>query len=206
MVLSSRRNAFQGLAGHVGRFIGGLGIKPNHVTLLALLVSGVGAFFLFQQQFILGSLIVAVGACLDFVDGAVARATDNVTKTGGYLDSVLDRFVDFAVLLGILAGFDETKYWLVGSVALFGAITTSFAKARVYEDIQPDKSEWSRDMLQRSERYLLLLPALMAQGILLRLGHGIEVVFWVLVVFAVLSVATVLQRMRTAMRLLSNGD
>lgn len=183
-----------------------MGVKPNHVTLLALLVAGVGAFFLFQQKFILGSLIVALGACLDFVDGAVARATDNVTKTGGYLDSVLDRWVDFVVLLGVLAGYDETKYWLVGSVALFGAITTSFAKARVYEDIQPDKSEWSRDLLQRSERYLLLLPALMAQGILWRLGHDVEVVFWVLVVFAVLSVATVLQRMRTAMRLLSNGD
>lgn len=190
----------------MGRAVGALGIKPNQVTVLAVLVSGIGAFFLYTQHFILGALIVFVGAFLDFVDGAVARATDNITRSGGYLDSVMDRFVDFVVLLGLMAGFDDTKYWIVGSVALFGAITTSFAKARVYEDIQPDKSEWSRDLLQRSERYLLLLPALMAHGIFLELGFDFEIIFWVLVVFAVLSVATVFQRMRTAMRLLSDGN
>lgn len=206
MVLSNRRGFFAGFAGSVGRAVGALGIKPNHVTVLAVLVSAVGAFFLYSQHFIIGSLVVFLGAGLDFVDGAVARATNNITKTGGYLDSVLDRFVDFLVLLGIMAGFDQSKYWLVGSVALFGAITTSYARARVYEDIQPDKSVWSRDLLQRSERYLLLLPALMAHGILLRLGFDFEIIFWVLVIFAVLSVATVFQRMRTAMRLLSDGN
>lgn len=205
-MLSSRRHAFQGIAGHVGRAVGALGIKPNHVTVFALLVSGFGAFLLFNQNYITGSIIVAIGAALDFVDGAVARATDNITKTGGYLDSVLDRWVDFVVLLGILAGFDETKYWIVGSIALFGSITTSFAKARVYEDIQPETSEWSRDLLQRTERYLLLLPALMVQGILWEMNMDMEIIFWVLVLFAVLSVATVLQRMRTAMRLLSDGN
>jgi phosphatidylglycerophosphate synthase len=190
----------------IGRAAATLRISPTGATLLAVAVSAVGAWLLYEQRFIAAAIVVAAGAALDGVDGAVARATNRVTLRGGYLDSLLDRFVDFLVLLAIMAGYDQSKYWIVGSVALFGAITTSFARARIYQDLRPSEVPATRELLERPERYYILLPAILAQGILDRIGHDFEVLFWALVVLAVLSVLTVVQRMVRALRVLGDHD
>ena len=47
--------------------------------------------------------VVVIGAGLfDMVDGRVARETNRVTRFGGFFDSVLDRYSDLGVLVGLL--------------------------------------------------------------------------------------------------------
>src|SRR5688572_1670293 len=144
---------------------------------------------------------------LDFVDGTVARLTGRTTKAGGYLDSMLDRFVDAILLIPLLLRYDNRWMWLVGSVFLFAMTVTSFARARLFQDMRPPPaSTWSRDILERPDRYLLLVPAVIAQGVLEDLAIRFDPLFWALVLLALLSLLTVLQRMRTAMRLLGEAD
>ncbi|MHB1262575.1 MAG: hypothetical protein ACYC2H_12765, partial [Thermoplasmatota archaeon] len=84
---------------------------------------------------------------------------------------------------------------------------TSFARARLFQDMRPPPaSTWKRDLLERPDRYVLLVPGVIAQGILEQMGMRFDPLFWVLVLLAVLSLVTVLQRMRTAMRLLGEVD
>ncbi|MFA5943461.1 MAG: CDP-alcohol phosphatidyltransferase family protein [Candidatus Thermoplasmatota archaeon] len=191
----------------VGRAVAATRITPNQVTVLQLALTLPAAWLLWQGPLVWGGVAMLVAASLDFVDGTVARLTNRITKAGGYLDSMVDRFVDVLLLLPLLLRYDDTRTWLVGSVFLFAMTVTSFARARVFQDMRPPPSStWKRDILERPDRYLLLIPGVLAQGVLDEMGVAVDALFWVLVALAVLSFLTVLQRMRTAMRLLGEVD
>src|SRR5512139_2427269 len=49
-----------------------------------------------------GGLLAAVSQILDGTDGQVARLTQRESPQGAFLDSVLDRYADFALLFGML--------------------------------------------------------------------------------------------------------
>jgi phosphatidylglycerophosphate synthase len=206
-VLGGNRERTRRLTDPIGRAFAATGLSPNALTVLQLVLAVPVAWLLWKGPLLWGGLAMAAAASLDFVDGAVARLTGKVTKAGGYLDSMVDRFVDALLLLPLLLRYDSTKVWLAGSVFLFAMTVTSFARARVFQDLRPPPAgTWRRDLLERPDRYLLLVPAVLAQGALDRAGVRIELLFWALVLLAVLSLATVLQRMRTAMRLLAEVD
>ena len=191
----------------VGRAVAATKVTPNQVTFLQLVLTLPAAWLLWQGPLVWGGVAMLLAASLDFVDGTVARLTNRITKAGGYLDSMVDRFVDVLLLLPLLLRYDDTRMWLVGSVFLFAMTVTSFARARIFQDMRPPPSStWKRDILERPDRYLLLIPGVLAQGILDEMGIAIDALFWVLVALAALSFLTVLQRMRTAMRLLGEVD
>lgn len=205
-MLGAKRDWFQPLTEGLGKAAHRLHLKPDHVTWAALIVSVAGAVLIATGHLIAGALVITVGASFDFIDGALARVSGQTSLAGGYLDSLLDRFVDFAVIFGVLLHFDETRYWIVGAIALFGSITTSFAKARVFQDLHPDASVWRRDILERTERYIILLPSIFFHGVLDASGIDFDLLWYGLLLLAVLSNLTVLQRMRTAMRLMREAD
>jgi phosphatidylglycerophosphate synthase len=191
----------------VGRAFVATRLSPNALTLLQLVLTLPVAWLLWHGPLLWGGLAMGLVASLDFVDGTVARLTSRITKAGGYLDSMVDRFVDVLLLLPLLLRYDDTLMWLVGSVFLFAMTVTSFARARLFQDMRPPPaSTWRRDVLERPDRYLILVPGVIAQGVLEDLGVRFDPLFWVVALLALLSMVTVLQRMRTAMRLLGEAD
>lgn len=191
----------------VGRVFVATRLSPNAITVLQLALTFPVAWLLWHGPLVWGGLAMLVVASLDFVDGTVARLTGRITKVGGYLDSMLDRFVDAILLIPLLLRYDNRPLWLVGSVFLFAMTVTSFARARLFQDMPPPPaSTWKRDLLERPDRYLLLIPGVIAQGVLEEMGMRFDPLFWVIALLALLSLLTVLQRMRTAMRLLGEVD
>lgn len=206
-MLGGNRERTRRLTDPLGKAVAATGLSPNALTLLQLALAVPVAWLLWRGPLLWGGLAMGAVASLDFVDGTVARLTGKVTKAGGYLDSMVDRFVDVLMLLPLLLRYDDTRTWLVGSVFLFAMTVTSFARARVFQDMRPPPAgTWRRDILERPDRYVLLAPAVLAQGLLDRAGAHIGLLFWALALLAALSLATVLQRMRTAMRLLAEVD
>lgn len=191
----------------VGRAVVATHLSPNALTLLQLVLTLPVAWFLWHGPLLWAGLAMGLVVSLDFVDGTVARLTGRITKAGGYLDSMVDRFVDVLLLVPLLLRYDNTLMWLVGSVFLFAMTVTSFARARLFQDMRPPPaSTWRRDLLERPDRYMILVPGVIAQGVLEDLGIRFDPIFWVIALLALLSLVTVLQRMRTAMRLLGEVD
>ena len=119
-------------------------ITPNVLTLLAVFI-GVSAGFAFGLGLAwAGGLLAAVAQVLDGVDGQVARLTGRESSEGAFLDSVLDRYMDFSLLFGILVhcfrfslrvellGMVLSPNWLilVGGLAAAGSSQVSYATAR----------------------------------------------------------------------------
>lgn len=147
-----------------------LEVSPNAITSLSLALSLAAGVALAMGRFALGGwLYVGAGLC-DFLDGSVARRSGRATSGGAVLDSVLDRYSETAVLVG-LAWFYRGQWVLVPVLAaLTGSLLVPYVRARG-EAIGAKLSDVG--FMQRPERVLILgatvslspiLEALIAPG------------------------------------------
>jgi CDP-diacylglycerol--glycerol-3-phosphate 3-phosphatidyltransferase len=159
------------------------GISPNALTIFGFITVLAVAWVLSTGRFFLGGFLVLLSASLDFLDGALARATGRTTKFGAFLDSSLDRFSDAALFLGLLSYYASqgSSYYqivLIGA-ALTGSLATSYTRAR-------GESLGVKDevgLFTRTERIVLLAIGLIANQMI--------VILWII---AVLSNFTALHR------------
>jgi len=111
-----------------------LKLTPNTVTILGIVITSIGSFFVFQGSFLLGGIIVAFGTILDSIDGSMARLSNSVSKFGDLLDSVIDRFSEGIVYIGIASyyiykEFNETAI-LLTLIALLCSQLISYVRAK----------------------------------------------------------------------------
>ncbi len=111
----------------------GLPITPNQVSLLSMLLAVAGgAAFLYGVEW-LGGLLVEIASIVDGVDGELARARGVASPVGGFVDAVLDRFADAAIIAGIVVAYYPSmgiQDVAVGLAALLGDLMVSYLHAR----------------------------------------------------------------------------
>jgi len=169
-----------------------LGISPDIVTIVG--TSGVcfaALFFYPRHQFFWGSLVIAVFALSDSLDGVMARLSGRSTKWGAYLDSTLDRVADSAIFGGLVLWYSaggSTPYLAALALAclILGSVV-SYAKARA-EGLGMTANVGIADRAKR------VVVVLVATGLV---GLGVPQVLLtvVLAVLALASLITVIQRM-----------
>jgi CDP-diacylglycerol--glycerol-3-phosphate 3-phosphatidyltransferase len=158
-------------------------IHPNALTFIGLLIN-IWAAWLFSEGKMFAAGVVVVGASVfDMVDGRVARETNRVTKFGGFFDSVLDRYSDLALYMGLLvyyASINRFFYIVLTAIAMTGSVMVSYTRARAENSIPKCKVGF----LERPERIVLIMIG--------ALFNRMAPVLWVI---AVLSNWTVVHRM-----------
>ena len=78
----------------LGKAIGKLGVRPNHITIAGLVLTFYAAWFLYNKEIYYAFLIGLIASLFDGADGLVARSTGTSSIKGGYLDAVIDRYSD----------------------------------------------------------------------------------------------------------------
>src|SRR5579884_1254742 len=79
-----------------------LGITPNMLTGIGLLLSILTAIVIAHGSLFAGGLLVLFAGIFDMFDGAMARVRNAATTFGAFLDSTLDRFSESIILFGLL--------------------------------------------------------------------------------------------------------
>jgi CDP-diacylglycerol---glycerol-3-phosphate 3-phosphatidyltransferase len=133
-----------------------LGIHPNVLTLIGVLINVVAAIALGRNHFLLAGVIMIVANIFDFIDGKVAHITNTQSAFGAFWDSTLDRFSDIALFLGLIylyASLRRTDYVMVVSLAMMFSIMTSYARARAESLIDKCKVGF----MERPERIVLFM-------------------------------------------------
>jgi CDP-L-myo-inositol myo-inositolphosphotransferase len=110
-------------------------LTPNEITWTAFGIACLSFIsFLFGQN-IIGGLLTQLSSIVDGVDGSLARLKGMTTKSGAFLDSILDRYADILILLGLTlwVSIHETYpgIWLAGFLAITGTICISYTRARI---------------------------------------------------------------------------
>jgi CDP-diacylglycerol---glycerol-3-phosphate 3-phosphatidyltransferase len=158
-------------------------IHPNALTFIGLLIN-IWAAWLFSEGTLFAAGLVLVGASVfDMVDGRVARATNQVTRFGGFFDSVLDRYSDLALFMGLLvyyASINRYFYIVLTAIVMTGSVMVSYTRARAENSLPKCKVGF----LERPERIVLIMIG--------ALFNRMAAVLWVI---AILSNWTVVHRM-----------
>lgn len=180
------------------RSLRALGLTPNAVSLIGFAVTLGAAYLVGSNRLLAGGIVFLLGGGLDLLDGALARLTGRVTPFGALLDSVLDRLGEASLFVGLAvyslrAGFSD-RYLLFFIIVLLMALilsqTVSYLRARGEGLGVATRA----GLMTRPERVVLL-----GIGLII---HQIE---WVLLVVAVVSGFTLLQRLFIIRGLLNKG-
>jgi CDP-diacylglycerol--glycerol-3-phosphate 3-phosphatidyltransferase len=176
----------------LARLLNNLGISPDVVTIVGTVGVCVGALVLYpRHEFFWGSLVIAIFALSDTLDGTMARLSGRSTKWGAYLDSTLDRVADSAIFGGLVlwySGDGNTPHLAALALAclILGSVV-SYAKARA-EGLGMTANV---GIAERAERVVVVLVATALVG----LGVSESLLTVVLALLALASLITVIQRM-----------
>jgi CDP-diacylglycerol--glycerol-3-phosphate 3-phosphatidyltransferase len=157
-----------------------LGIHPNVLTLIGVLVNVLAAAALAVDRFILAGVIMIVANIFDFIDGKVAHITGKQSAFGAFWDSTLDRFSDLALFTGLIwlySTHSRHGYVLVVTLTLIFSIMTSYARARAESLIDKCKVGF----MERPERIVLFMIGAFTDRM--------AAVLWVILVLSIVTVA-----------------
>ncbi|HJK78057.1 CDP-alcohol phosphatidyltransferase family protein [Methanocorpusculum vombati] len=151
MNITALRPRLIGCIDPIGNAFVRIGLKPNQITILSLVFGIACAVCYMQHLFLLGSILLAVSAVLDLVDGNVARKTNRKSDFGAVLDWIIDKYVDGLVLLGIglsgtavISQFLTVPSWVdtaIVGLAIIGSLMNTFIKPVTYAEIGYTKKE-----------------------------------------------------------------
>jgi CDP-diacylglycerol--glycerol-3-phosphate 3-phosphatidyltransferase len=162
------------------------GIHPHSLTLAGFVLTCLAAVALSKGSLRTGGLLILLGGLCDIIDGNLARSSGKATLFGALLDSVIDRYSEFVMFLGIAAYFIILKNYfilVVTFIALCGSIMVSYTRARA----ESLGFESKAGMTQRAERIVFLGFGALIHPMAFKLS------IWLV---AILSNITALQRLR----------
>jgi CDP-L-myo-inositol myo-inositolphosphotransferase len=136
-------------------------LTPNQITVLTFLF-GLFSAFVVLFSILLGGILYQISSILDGVDGEIARASMRTSKLGGYIDSILDRYVDFAFLLALAYAIKPSfELWIIIALAIFGSVMVSYSteryKAAYFKDIYKEIPKMRYLIGKRDERIFITM-------------------------------------------------
>jgi archaetidylinositol phosphate synthase len=197
-MLTKLKQRVQALLAQEARIAHRVGLTPNGITIIGVILALFSAVAYADWSgrpfyLIAAAVLLLLSGFSDALDGVVARLYQQTTVFGGFLDSLLDRYADASVFIGIMLGGLCDIFW--GLVALTGSVLVSYARARA--EAANTKME-SVGFAERAERIIILASA------------SIVAVFWqpyitmnaAVILLAIITNLTVLQRSIYAYRMM----
>ncbi|MDA2938290.1 CDP-alcohol phosphatidyltransferase family protein [Acidobacteria bacterium AH-259-A15] len=151
-----------------------LHINPNHLTFLGFVMSIATAYAFARGRFGAAGVILIIAGLFDMVDGMVARKANSETPFGAFFDSVMDRYSDLIMYLGLIIWYgqqDRMNYVVLVGVVMMGSVLTSYTRARAESLIPRCKVGF----LERPERIVLLIIGSF---------YYMDPVLWVIAIFS----------------------
>lgn len=145
------------------------GLTPNMLTLFGLCLNLIAGVFLGYSYLTTGGLLILAAGSFDLLDGSAARQSSRKRPSGALLDSVIDRYSEAAIFLGLSIHF-YVNHNLIGVGMTFAAMAGSFFVSYVRARAEGLDLECKVGLMQRMERLVLLSAGLILQGTLSYFG------------------------------------
>ena len=174
-------------------------VTPNQMTWAAFGIALLSFVSFVLGHNIIAGLLVQLSSIVDGIDGSLARFKGVTSEFGGFLDSVLDRYADILIVLGLtLWSLSHEPYsgiWLAGMLAITGIICISYTRARISPKHRHLFDKGFKSLASRDIRLFLIM-----------LGAVIGQAYFCLIVIAVLTNAVVFYRLIYMYRYLGQED
>jgi len=177
------------------RFIQRLGLGPNSLTFIGLGLNGFASWALAEGEWLQGASLIVLAGFFDILDGAVARNCREASPFGSFLDSVIDRYSDLSLLVGLFIYYSRhgsPLYQGLLGLSLMGTALVPYTRAKA-EVLVP---RCNIGVMERPERILLLFVGAAITSLM-------PIVIWILAVGTNL---TVVQRILYTRRHMVNEE
>ncbi len=152
-LLGKLRERYEAAMQPLGAAIGKSGVTPNTISTISLLISILAALAYSLRTPLLGAAGLLGAGFIDMLDGGVARATGSASRFGAVYDHVLDRYAEFAILIGIGLGGLVSWLWVV--FGLFGMVMASYTRAKA--ESSGGLKSCTVGIAERQEKLILIL-------------------------------------------------
>lgn len=190
-MLGRLRSVLEPLSSRLGSVLGRLGLTPNELTVLGALTALLTPIAGYLGVRCAVPALIAISAALDWLDGAVARATSKTTRLGGFIDSFCDRVSDAAFIASLY--FLGINIHLV-LIAIPVSFLVSYVRCRA-EALGVNLE--GVGYVERGERVAIVLAASVTA-----LTIGVTLSEYVLIALVALSTLTIIQRLVRVIRVL----
>jgi CDP-L-myo-inositol myo-inositolphosphotransferase len=174
-------------------------VTPNQMTWAAFGIALLSFISFVLGNNIIAGLLVQLSSIVDGIDGSLARLKGMTSEFGGFLDSVLDRYADILIVLGLtLWSLSHETYsgiWLAGLLAITGITCISYTRARINPNYRHLFDTGFKSLASRDIRLFLIM-----------LGAVIGQAYFCLVAIAVLTNLVVFYRLIYMYRYLGQKD
>ena len=168
----------------IAALLSATGVPPNLITWSALVLNLWAAILFANGRFATGGGVMALAGLCDLLDGRVARRQNRVSLFGGFLESILDRYADLILFLGLLVYYSHVNRFteaMLAAASMAGAVMVSYAKARA-ESLVPGENV---GFWERPERLVLLILGAVTNRVhlalwILAIGPNVTVVHRIL--------------------------
>ena len=189
-MLTKLKQKIQGMLAAEAKIAHEVKLTPNEITIVGVVFAFFSAFVYVKWQMntlllLLATALLLLSGFCDALDGVVARIYGEGTVFGGFLDSLLDRYADAVVYVGIMFGGLCDFHW--GLAAIIGSLLVSYSRARA--EAAGIKME-SIGLAERAERILIIAGASLVGAF----WQPVTVMNVAVILLAVLTNLTVLQR------------
>lgn len=156
-MLSKLKQRLQSLLYTEAKVAHKIGLTPNIISVFGVSFSTFSAItYVISSNnswllFIAASLLLASGFC-DVLDGILARTYNQESVFGSFFDSVLDRYSDAVIFVGIILGGLCNIFW--GLFAIVGSLLVSYTRAKG-ESLGVKMA--SIGLMERAERLIILI-------------------------------------------------
>jgi CDP-L-myo-inositol myo-inositolphosphotransferase len=152
----------------ITRLLLGTSVSPNQISFFSFLLSvASGGLFMLHHPAVAG-VMAQISSIIDGCDGEIARLKGATSRFGAYFDSLLDRYGDFAILLGMIM-VDPLEYWLPGVFAILGSYSISYSAARAEALTKAGFKSWKDNLMSRDMRLFVIMLGGLTNQVLLTL-------------------------------------
>ncbi|MEM2115903.1 MAG: archaetidylinositol phosphate synthase [Candidatus Woesearchaeota archaeon] len=144
-----------------------LKISPNQLTVIGLIITLIGSFFISKNYQVIGCLIILIGSLIDALDGSLSRLTKKTSNFGGFLDSTLDRISDAAIFYS--AAYAKIVSWEISTLGMIASFLVSYTRSRAE---LAGSGRFAVGIAERGERLIVLIIS----GLMNKIDIGIYVV------------------------------
>ena len=191
------RGVFTALFSPLARWLLKVGVSPDAITIVGTVGVVIGALVFYPLgQLWWGTIFITAFIFSDVIDGIMARMQDRGGAWGNFLDSTLDRVADGALFAGLaiwfFTGGADTAIAIAAVVCLVLGMVVSYVRAKA----ESLGFQANVGIAERAERLVSVLVVTGFTG----LGLPSIVLFVTLVLLAIASLITVVQRVLTVRR------
>ncbi len=154
------RGLFNPVVRLIALFLNRIGVGPNAASLIALFFAFSSIYFYYKGSLVPAALSIFFNGLIDGVDGELARISGRRSEWGAFLDSILDRYADAAIVLGAAVYLDiystqvlPISPYILAMLTITGFVMVSYTRARA----EKEGLDLDVGLGARSERLLLLI-------------------------------------------------